>query len=345
MSADRVPVLITSPLERELVARIAAVDPRLDVRFPADLIPAPAYHADHATPGASTPELAARWRALLSEAEILFDFGPGELVEELRSLPRLRWIQATSAGVGQFAARSGLTRSEIVVTTASGIHGRPLAEYVLMAILMFAKEALRLIDDQRAHRWERYATAEIAGSTVGIVGVGRIGREVARAVRVFDARVIGTVRAPAGRRAGDLFLDRLLPPEAIDEVVAAADYLVLCCPHTPQTERLIDERRLALMKQDAVLINIARGAIVDEPALIAALQAGRLRGAALDVFAREPLPDDSPLWDMPSVLISPHSVSTDTGENSRIADLFCDNLRRYLDGQPLRNVLQNDLLY
>jgi len=327
------------------VARIAALDSRLDVLYPAELIPKPEYHADHAMPEANTPELAERWRTLLADADVLFDFGPAELVGELTALPRLRWIQATSAGVGQYAARLGLTQSPLVITTASGVHARPIAEFVLMAMLIFAKDVLRLGADQRAHRWGRYAGEEIAGATVGIVGVGRIGREIARAVRVFDAGVIGTVRAPEGRNAADLFLDTLYSPDAVDEVVAQSDYLVLCCPHTAETQDLLSATRLALMKPTAVLINMARGAIVDEPALIAALQAGKLRGAALDVFAREPLPEDSPLWDLPNVLISPHSASTDNGENARIADLFCDNLQRYLDGRPLRNVLNNDLLY
>ncbi|HWE64448.1 MAG TPA: D-2-hydroxyacid dehydrogenase, partial [Chloroflexota bacterium] len=303
-------VVITSPLEDALVEAIANTDPRLEVIYPADLIPPPRYPADHALPKAETPEQRAQWQALLEGAEVLFDFGPRSLADQLASWPKLRWIQATSAGVGQFAERAGLTRSEVVVTTASGIHARPLAEFVLMAILMFVKEAFMLADDQRAHRWRRYATGELAGKTVTVVGLGRIGREIARAVHTFDARVVGTVRAVDGRRAEDLFVDHLLPSDRLDEVLPRTDFLVLCCPHTPETEGLIGTARLALLKPEAVLINVARGAIVDEPALIEALRAGRLYGAALDVFADEPLPADSPLWDLPNVLICPHSAST-----------------------------------
>ncbi len=282
MKQGSVRIVITTPLEPDLVATIAATDPRLDVIYPAELIATPRYPADHALPRADTPELQARWRALLAETEVLFDFGPSSLVNELARLPSLRWIQATSAGVGQFAARTGLTGSPVVLTTASGVHARPIAEFVLMAILMFAKDALRLAADQRAHRWERYASEEIAGTVVGIIGVGRIGQEIARLVRTLDARVVGTVRAPSGRRPEELFLDKLLPTERVDDLLPGVDYLVLCCPHTRETEGMISAARLATMKRRAVLINVARGAILDEPALVEALRAGRLRGAALD---------------------------------------------------------------
>jgi phosphoglycerate dehydrogenase-like enzyme len=338
-------VVITTALEDHLVEAIARTDPRLDVVYDSALIPAPLYPADHTLPAAETPEQQERWQELLQDAEVLFDFGPRKMAEQLATRPNLRWIQATSAGVGQFASRVGLTKSRVVVTTASGIHARPLAEFVLMAMLMFNKGALRMATDQRAHRWERYAGREIAGQVVGIVGVGRIGREVARLLRGLDARVVGTVRAPEGRRAEDLNLERLLSTDRVDEMLGELDYLVLACPHTPQTHNLISAQRLAALKPEAVLINIARGQVVDEAALIDALRNGRLRGAALDVFQEEPLPSDSPLWDMPTVLICPHSASTADSENGKIVDLFCDNLRRYLNDEPLRNVLDNDLLY
>jgi phosphoglycerate dehydrogenase-like enzyme len=338
-------VVITSPLEEHLVRAIAETDPRLEVIYEPDLLPTPRYPADHALPKIETLEQQGRWQALLESAEVLFDFGPTSMTESLASLPRLRWIQATSAGVGRFAARIGLTRSDVVVTTASGVHARPLAEFVLMAMLMFGKGAFRLAADQRAHRWERYAGREIAGSVVGIVGVGRIGCEIARVLRSLDARVVGTVRAVDGRRPEDLSLDTLLPTEDVDEILGELDALVLCCPHTPETHHLLNAARLAALKPTAILINVARGAIVDEDAMIAALREGRLGGAALDVFAHEPLPLESPLWDLPNVLISPHSASTAANENEKIVELFRDNLRRYLDGRPLRNVLNNELLY
>ncbi len=345
MDQERLRIVITSPLEADLVARIAAVDPRLEVIYPSELIPPMQFPADHAAPNPRNSEELAAWRSLLDSADVLFDFGPRPLQAELAAWPRLRWIQATSAGVGQFAARIGLGGSRIVVTTASGVHARPLAEFSLMAMLMFGKGAFGMLADQKAHRWQRYAGEDLAGKLIGIVGVGRIGSEVARLARVLDARVVGTVRDIGDRTAEDLNLDRLLPTADIDLILGELDFLILTCPHTPETEGLISAARLATLKSSAVLINLARGAIVDEPALIAALRDGKLAGAALDVVAKEPLAPDSLLWDMPNVLISPHSASTATSENGKITDLFCDNLRRRLDGRPLRNVLNYELLY
>lgn len=338
-------VVITSPLEDHLVRAIAQTDPRLEVIYESALIHPPRYPSDHPLPVIETPEQEERWQALLDEAEVLFDFGPVSMAESLASLPGLRWIQATSAGVGAFAERVGLTRSAVIVTTASGVHARPLAEFVLMAMLMLGKGALRMAADQQAHRWERYAGEEIAGKVVGIVGVGRIGCEIARLLHAFDATVYGTVREIEGREPEDLYLDRLLPSADVDEILPELDVLVLCCPHTPETHNLLSAERLAALKPEAILINVARGGVVDERAMIEALRQGRLRGAALDVFAHEPLPPESPLWDLPNVLISPHSASTVAGENEKIVNLFRGNLRRYLAGQPLRNVLDKDLLY
>lgn len=338
-------VVITSPLESSFVEQIAATDARLDVVYEPDLLPHPRYPADHALPVIENEAQRLRWEALLDSAEVLFDFGPRDLASRLIARPRLRWIQATSAGVGQFAARIGLNDSPIVVTTASGVHARPLAEFVLMAMLMFRKGAFRLASDQRRHHWERYAGREIAGAVVGIVGLGQIGQETARVVRALDARPIGVVRTLDGRDAASLGLDALLPVERLDEILPTIDVLVLCTPHTPDTEDLLSARRLALLKQGAIVINVARGQVVDEQALIAALASGKLGGAALDVFAEEPLPPDSPLWDFDNVLISPHSASTADSENSKITALFRENLRAYLDHRPLRNVLDKNLLY
>jgi phosphoglycerate dehydrogenase-like enzyme len=276
---------------------------------------------------------------------VLFDFGPFELIPTLSARPRLRWIQATSAGVGRLAERTGLTVGDVVVTTASGVHARPLAEFALLGMLMFGKDVPRLSREQREHRWERHSGEEVAGKTVCIVGLGKIGREVARLARGLDARTIGTVRDVGGRKPEDLHVERVLPTEQIDELLPETDVLVLSAPHTPLTHHLVDARRLALLKPGAIVINVARGDIVDEPALIEALRSGHLRGAALDVFEQEPLPDDNPLWDLPNVFVSPHSASTVAAENGRIVELFVENLRRYVSGEPLLNVLNKELLY
>ncbi len=175
--------------------------------------------------------------------------------------------------------------------------------------------------------------------------MGRIGSHVARLGKAAGMRVIGTKRTIEGAELAALSVDALYPPAKLNEVLAQADFVVLVTPHTSTTEHLIGAAELALMKSSAVLINIARGVVVDEPALIAALRSGQIAGAALDVFATEPLPAESPLWDLENVIICPHSASTADDENAKITDLFCDNLRRYLQGEPLRNVLDHQLLY
>jgi glyoxylate/hydroxypyruvate reductase A len=333
-------LVVTTPLEPELVERIRAVDERVDVSYPAELLAAPRYPSDH--PFAPADD---RWGPLLDEAEILFDFGPLELAPTLASRERLRWIQGTSAGVGRFVERIGLLESDVVVTTASGVHARPLAEFALLAMLMFGKNTLHLTRQQREHRWERHADEEIRGKLVCVVGLGKVGREVARLARALDARVVGVVRETGSRTAVELDVDELVSTVALDDLLPEADVVVLATPHTRETQRLLDARRLGLLEPSAVLVNGARGDVVDEAALVEALRSGRLRGAALDVFEQEPLPAESPLWDLPNVFVSPHSASTVAAENARIVDLFCHNLRTYLDGGQMVNVLDRMLLY
>lgn len=345
---DRYTVLIASYLEPEYVERIRAVDPRLDVIYEPTLLRAPRYAADHTgAPGTRSPADEARWQALLAQADILLDFDPTHRADLPELAPKVRWIQASSAGIGQFVQNSRYDQRmpETVFTTASGVHAVPLAEFCLMSMLMFNKGLLRMINDQREKHWERYAGTDLQGRTLAIVGVGRVGQEVARLGQAFGMRVIGTKRSIAGVDPATLSLDQLYSTHELHTMLAQAEYLVLITPHTPDTEQMIGAAELAALPKGAMLINIGRGATVDEPALIAALQSGQLGGAALDVFAEEPLPPTSPLWDMPNVLVSPHSGSTSDRENERLTELFCDNLRRYLAGEPLQNVLNTETLY
>jgi phosphoglycerate dehydrogenase-like enzyme len=227
-----------------------------------------------------------------------------------------------------------------IFTTASGVHARPLAEFVVMALLMHYKGALRILRDQQRKHWEQYAGTDLEGRTLAIVGLGRIGTGIARTCRTLGMTVIGMNVTPAHDA-----VDRYYSPERLHEMLPQAEVLVLSVPHTPRTEKMIGARELALLPRGAFFINVGRGAIVDEPALVESLGSGHLGGAALDVFAEEPLPPNSPLWEMPNVLISPHSASTSDRENARIVDLFCDNLRRFLSDAPLRNVLDVERMY
>ncbi|HEX6291094.1 MAG TPA: D-2-hydroxyacid dehydrogenase [Herpetosiphonaceae bacterium] len=341
-------ILIASYLEPEHIERIRGVDARLHVIYEPDLLRPPRFPNDHiGQPIQRTPQQERRWRDLLGQADILFDFDHTHLDDLPELAPRLRWIQATSAGIGQLVKRLDYPSRlpNTVLTTASGVHAQPLAEFCLMAMLMFSKDLLRTLRDQARKHWSQYSVADLEGRTLLIVGVGKIGRELARLGQALRMNVIGIKRSVDGVDPATLFLDQVYGPESLHQLLPQAEYLVLITPHTPQTEQLIGEAELARLPRGAMLINIGRGALVDEPALIAALRSEHLGGAALDVFAEEPLPQSSPLWDLPNVLVSPHSGGTSDRENERIVDLFCDNLARWLAGEPLRNVFNPQTLY
>ena len=340
--APSVRVLIASFLEPHLVDRIRSVDPRIAVTYRADLVGQPRYPGDHTAPMKRAPDQDAEWDRLVAETEVMFDAYRPRSDDLPRRAPRLRWIQFSSSGVAAFVHAMNLRHADILVTNAAGIHARALAEFVLFAMLYFAKRLPRVLADQRAHRWERFALDTLPGKTLGVVGLGRVGDEVKRLARALGVRVVATRRMmdAASPRPGETY-----PPDGLPRLLAESDYVALTVPLTQDTTGLIGEAELAMVKPGAVLINVARGQVVDEAALVRALQSGRLGGAALDVFTVEPLPPDSPLWDLPNVLVTPHSMSTALDENERVVDLFCDNLTRYLTGTPLRNVFDRDRGY
>jgi glyoxylate/hydroxypyruvate reductase A len=339
-----VELLIATHLEPEYVDRIRQIDGVRVTHDPA-LLPQPRYDSDHVGhPLQRSPENERQWREYLAEAEVLFDFDHTNLAILNTLIPHVRWIQATSAGIGQLLIRTGLIAAPITFTTARGIHAKPLADFAAMAILWFAKDGFRMIREQAAQRWTRYCGRDVSGATVGIVGFGGIGREVAKVCRAMGMRVVATSRTlRAG--ASDSDADQVFSVSNLTALLGVADYVVLAVPHTPQTERLLGGAELAAMKPGAVLINVARGAVVDEAALIAGLRDGHLGGAALDVLSTEPPAAANPLWSMPNVLISPHSASTVTSENARLTDLFCENLIRYIRGEALLNVFDRERLY
>lgn len=343
--SDRVTVLITFDLAPEYVNQIWGVDPRIEVLYEPDLVGRPRFACDHGGPIHRTPEQEARWQKMLARSEVLLGFEGSYYDDILQLAPQLKWIQSASAGIGQRVKSIGLSESEVIITTASGIHATALAEFSLMAMLMFVKDAPRLAEEKKRKHWQRYTGGELQGKTLAVVGLGSIGQEVARLGRCFGMRTMGAKRTTEGTAPDTLGVEALFPWTDLNPLLAQADFVVISCPHTPETEGLIGDAELSAMKEGAVLINIARGAILDEPALIRALHSGHLGGAALDVTAAEPLPSDSPFWDMPRVLISPHSGSNVDSENRALTELFCDNLRSYLANEPLRNVLDTTLLY
>lgn len=332
-----VSVVIASYLEPSLVQRVEASADDLVVHYRPDLLPAPRYAGDHSAPARDlTSSQLREWRDLVAIADVMFDFDWDDPSTLARRSPQLRWIQATSAGIGALMRRTGLDQSSIVVTTAAGIHAVPLAEFAVLGALYFVKGVPQLRRRQREHHWERYAGRQLRGSRALVVGLGSVGREIAQRLADLGVEVVGLGRV--GRRYDVPCLSEVIDGSRLDATLPGIDLLVLACPLTDETEGMIAAAQLALMKPDAVLVNVARGPVVDEDALVEALRDNRLAGACLDVFREEPLAATSPLWDMDNVIVSPHSASTVSSENADLVDLFLDNLARWRRGDPLRNL-------
>ncbi|MFI5273646.1 MAG: D-2-hydroxyacid dehydrogenase [Ktedonobacterales bacterium] len=281
------------------------------------------------------------------EAEVVSSFHPP--ADLLALAPGVRWLAQPSAGADQLF-RAGLVREGgPIVTTANGIHAVPISEFVFSVMLLWAKHWRELLARQRAHEWldgQRGAIAgrELCGATLGIVGLGAIGRRVAQLGGCFGMQVVATRRSA---RPGDADADAqlMLPMDQLDTLLAQSDYVVVAVPNTDATHHLIGGPQFRAMKPSAFFVNIARGAVVDEPALVRALRDGQIAGAGLDVFETEPLPPDSPLWAMPNVFIAPHISGASAAYSRRFTDLLLDNLARYRAGQPLRNVVQAERGY
>jgi phosphoglycerate dehydrogenase-like enzyme len=232
------------------------------------------------------------------------------------------------------------------VTTASGVYSGPLAEFVVMAMLQHAKGLERLRRDKAERAWRPAYVDTLEGKTLCIVGIGNIGRAIAGRARPFGMRILGVKRTVHDEDPARNHADALYGTDRLHEALAEADYVAVTLPGTPETHHLVDEEAIRSMQKGAYFVNVGRGAAVDERGLVEALREGHLSGAALDVFEVEPLPRESPLWELDNVIISPHSTDNLPGLTNRLqTDLFCDNLRRYLDGEPLINVLDKKLLY
>jgi phosphoglycerate dehydrogenase-like enzyme len=278
---------------------------------------------------------------------VLFDFDETHREDLPELAPNVRWIQATASNIGKFVAEMHYAERmpNTVVTNTKGVHGQPLAEFSLMAMLMFRKGVLHNLRNQARRHWERYGGTDLEGRTAVVVGLGEIGSEVARVCRSVRMQVIGVGRSknPDPERMANV--DEYVAASELRSVLPRAEHLILVLPHTPETEDLFGAEEFGLLPEGAVLVNIGRGQVVDEGALLDALRSGHLAGAGLDVFKEEPLPRESPFWDLPNVYVSPHSGSTTPQENRRITDFFCENLRRYLDDKPLVNVLAPGAYY
>ncbi|HEX3283656.1 MAG TPA: D-2-hydroxyacid dehydrogenase [Mycobacterium sp.] len=272
---------------------------------------------------------------------LLWDFFSKAVRDVWSEADRLEWIHITAAGVDTLLFDE-LRESDVVVTNARGVFDRPLAEYVLGAVIAYAKDSLTSFDVQRRHEWRHRETRSITGATALVVGTGGIGREIAKLLRAAGVVVRG-----AGRRAvaDDPDFGEIVDSANLAAEVGWCDHLVLAAPLTASTRGLVDARVLAAMKPDAHLVNIARGPMVDEAALLEALAEHRIGGATLDVFDIEPLPPGHPLWDAPNVTVTAHMSADAVGWREALAEGFATNARRWLAGQPLLNVVDKKLGY
>lgn len=343
-------VAVATPLSEELCRLITRREPRIDLLSDQELLPPMRWPADFSgDPNfRRTLEQQQRFEELIHSAEALYgipDVQPCTLARAVRANPRLRWVHTMAAGGGAQVRAAGLTVDEldrVQFTTSAGVHGSPLAEFAVFGVLAGAKQLPRLHADQHQRHWPgRWTMAQVSQQTVLVAGLGGIGSQVAAKLSALGARVIGTSR----RAVDPPGVDEIISPDQIVSVIHRVDAIVNTLPETNATAGLIGQPVFDAAHDGLIVVNVGRGTVIDEPALIAALHHGRVGFAALDVFAVEPLPVDNPLWSMNNVLISPHTAALSHQEDRLIAELFADNATRILDGQPLHNIVDTVEFY
>ena len=344
MTPQNLTVAIAVPLEAEHVESIRAAHPTVTVLYEPELLPPERFPADHSGDPAfgRTPEQEERYWAMLRSADVLYGF-PNENPAGLAKIAdsgKLQWIQAMAAGAGGAVKAAKLepeALERITVTTAAGVHSLPLAEFAVMGILNGFKRTAEMAQDQAAKNWPelRTPTRLVSGSTLVVTGLGEIGLETARLARALGMKVSGTKRSVEAIDG----IDTVTDTAGLPALVATADAVVNTLPGTPYTEKMLNADVFAAMKPGTVFVNVGRGTVVDEDALLAALENGQVSYACLDVFAVEPLPETSPLWTHPRVMVSPHTSALSDAENRLIAERFIANLASFQAGEPLLHVV------
>lgn len=331
MSQEPIHVVVAMDFSDEIIAKLRSISPRLQIErhFP------------------NVPD------SVWPQTEILYTL---RNFPEPAQAPRLRWIQTHSAGLDTMIKQPIIKVEDVEVTSGSGIHAVQMAEYTFMMMLAFAYKLPTALDLQAKSDWPKkpldiFTPHQLRGQTIGIAGYGSIGREVARLASAFGMTVLATKRNLKETADHDGYIEpgtgdpegvipsRLYPPEALASMVGLCDWLVVTTPLVDGAPPVVDEAVLAAMKKTAVLINVARGAVIDEAALITALSSKKIAGAALDVFKEEPLPSTSPFWNLDNVIITPHISGNTVKMHEKAAALFAENLQRYLENKPLLNRL------
>ncbi|MFB4350759.1 D-2-hydroxyacid dehydrogenase [Microbacterium sp. CR_7] len=346
----RLRVAVAAPLAPELCELLTSREPRIDLVVDQTLLPPMRHPADFSGDPSfrRTPEQQAAYEQLIDSADALYgipDVDPAALARTVRANPRLRWVHTMAAGGGGQVRAAGLADDElerVVFTTSAGVHGDALAEFAVFGVFAGAKHLPRLARQQSEREWSgRWLMSQVSEQTVLVLGLGGIGSSVAEKLSALGATVIGTSRSGASTPG----VSRTMHPDDIASVLPEVDAVVTTLPGTDATHHLLGREALAALKSGATLVNVGRGTVVDETALLDALESGAVGFAALDVFEVEPLPAESPLWSHPRVLVSPHTAALDAREDRRIAELFADNATRLLDGAPLRNVVDTVEFY
>ena len=339
---NRLRVFVCTPLSDELCSLVTSLEPRVDLVVEQDLLPPMRWAGDHDGDPTfrRTHEQQARFEARCDAAEALYgipDTQPAQLARTVRANPSLRWVHTMAAGGGSQVKAAGLTPDEMApveFTTSAGAHADTLAEFAVFGVMAGAKELPKLQRLQREHVWSsRWAMKQVFQMTVLVVGMGSIGRATAQRFAALGARVVGvnrSIREVPG-------VERVFPSTDLAAVVGQADAIINTLPQADDTTGLISAEVFANVQPGAIFVSTGRGTCVDEDALVAALQHGRISFAAMDVFAAEPLPAASPLWDMENVIVSPHTGALNPAEDEIIARMFADNARRLLDGEELVN--------
>ena len=300
--------------------------------------------SDH---GPDSPEAAAARQKVddvIGQIEIYYSASlPGGLPKRA---PNLKWLQYVWDGIDLDVGKD-ILESSIVITNARQMSNLNIAEWVVMCMLMFSKKQPRLIAERRDKVWSNdfYNQTELDDKTVGVVGLGAIGGDVARLSKAFGMTVLATRRTITDRQYNVGDVDEVMPASELDDLLKRSDYVALCVPGTPGTRQLIGQHELDVIGPDSFLINVARGSVVDEDALITALKENRIAGAGLDVFATEPLPQDSELWDLDNVIFASHKTGDVMGYDDRVADLFTRNVERYIKGEDLINLVDKKAGY
>jgi phosphoglycerate dehydrogenase-like enzyme len=286
----------------------------------------------------------ADWTDAVARQCASFDIFLGVLLDAwIDKLPNLKWAQLASAGADWVLKSPAVMQRDVVLTNASGVHAIPISEHILSMMFALARNLPRHMKSQGAGKWERHGEiTELEGTTLGLIGVGKIGEKTAEKAKALNMRVLGVRRNP---QRTSPHVDKMVGPEGLQDVLAQSDWVVVTAAGTAETDGLIGEPELAVMKPSARLINIARGSLIREEALVKALEEKRIAGAGLDVFEKEPLPEHSPLWRMPNVIITPHIAGGTPYYVDRLMDIFVENLKRFQAGEPMINVVDKKLGY